>query len=419
LSARLRGVLLVEDWCAVILGWAMILAALSGMVQAPARFTAWSSDPLAALPAAAALLSLLVGLGAATAIALGAMGQDVRRYVTGFPAVFLLAAAAQAIASQKSVEAYGLEYVLWALILGLVVSNLTRVPAWLSAAARTELFIKTGLVLLGAEILFGKVLSVGARGLGVGWLVPPIVMVGMYFFGTRSLKMHSRPLVATIAAETAVCGVSAAIAVGAATRAKREEISYAISLCLMFTVAMMLLMPALARSLALGEVVSGAWIGGTVDSTGAVVAAGALLGEQAMETAAVVKMIQNTLIGIVAFVVALLGVTRVEPRSGEIPRAREIWDRFPKFILGFALASVACSALFVPWLGAAAVDEALKVTKGLRGWLFALAFVSIGLESNFRDLARAASGLKPVVLYVVGQTANVVLSLAAAWWFFG
>jgi uncharacterized membrane protein YadS len=243
-------------------------------------------------------------------------------------------------------------------------------------------------------------------------------MLGMYFFGTRLLGMGSKPLVATIAAETAVCGVSAAIAVGSATRAKREEISYAISLCLMFTVAMMLLMPALARSLALGEVVGGAWIGGTVDSTGAVVAAGALLGQQAMETASVVKMIQNTLIGIIAFVVAFLWVTRVDQRPGERPRASEIWDRFPKFILGFALASLASSALFTPLLGAAAVDAALKVTKGLRAWLFALAFVSIGLESNFRDLARAASGIKPIILYVVGQTANIVLSLAAAWWFF-
>jgi uncharacterized integral membrane protein (TIGR00698 family) len=418
-AASLRRVLLSEDWWAVWLGWAMILAALGGLLAAVPKPAPWTSNPFAALPGLAGLFVLLLGLAAVTALALAAMRWSLHHYLAGFPVVFLLAALAQLIASQKTVEAYGLEYVLWALLLGLAVSNLVSVPAWLAAAARTELFIKTGLVLLGAEILFGKVLSVGVRGLGVGWLVPPLVLVLMYFFGTRTLAMKSKPLVATIAAETAVCGVSAAIAVGAATRAKREEISYAISLCLMFTVAMMILMPALARLLGLSETVAGAWIGGTVDSTGAVVAAGALLGGQAMETAAVVKMIQNTLIGMVAFVIAVLWVTRVERRPGERPRAREIWERFPKFILGFVLASFASSALFAPALGAAAVDSALEITKGLRGWLFALAFVSIGLESNFRDLARTARGLAPIVLYVVGQTANVLLSLAAAWWFFG
>ena len=105
-------------------------------------------------------------------------------------------------------------------------------------------------------------------------------MLFMYYFGTRTLRIPSSALVVTIAAETSVCGVSAAIAVGSAARATRQEISYAISICLLFTVAMMVLMPALAVALGLGQTVGGAWIGGTVDSTGAVVAAGAMLGSE-------------------------------------------------------------------------------------------------------------------------------------------
>jgi len=317
------------------------------------------------------------------------------------------------------VQGYGLEYVLWALLFGLALSNTVQLPAFLIAAARTELFIKTGLVLLGAEVLFSKVLSLGGRGLGVGWLVPPTVMVLMYYFGTRILRMRSTPLVVTIAAETSVCGVSAAIAVGTASRATREEISYAISICLLFTVAMMVLMPALAVALGLSETVGGAWIGGTVDSTGAVVAAGAILGNQAMQVAAVVKMIQNTLIGMIAFVVALLWSTPVDQAGGRRPNLAEMWERFPKFILGFVAASLVFSLILTPILGVEAIDALVKPTKELRTWLFALAFVSIGLESNFRSLARVSPDAKPIVLYVVGQTMNIVLSLLAAWFFFG
>jgi uncharacterized integral membrane protein (TIGR00698 family) len=371
-----------------------------------------------ALPGIWRILALLVGLGAVTCLTVVVLRQDAWQYAAGFPVIFVLALAAQIVGAQSTVQRYGLEYVLWALVFGLVLSNSARLPRFVLAAARTELFIKTGLVLLGAEILFSKVLSLGGRGLGVGWLVPPIVMLLMYYFGTRVLRLRSPALVVTIAAETSVCGVSAAIAVGTAARATREEISYAISICLLFTVAMMVLMPALAVALGLSETVGGAWIGGTVDSTGAVVASGAILGNQAMQVAAVVKMIQNTLIGMIAFVVAVLWATPVERAGSSRPDFAEIWARFPKFILGFVAASLIFSLVVTPLMGVEAVDAIVKPTKELRTWLFALAFVSIGLESNFRSLARVAPDAKPIVLYVVGQTINIVLSLAAAWVFF-
>jgi uncharacterized membrane protein YadS len=166
-------------------------------------------------------------------------------------------------------------------------------------------------------------------------------------------------------------------------------------------------------------------MGGTIDSTGAVVAAGAFLGPDAETVAAVVKMIQNILIGAVGFAVALFWITSVE-KDEDAPRPglREIWIRFPKFIVGFVAASLVFSFILSPLFGYMFEGEGIKlvekgvikaVTNPLRGWFFCLAFVSIGLESNFKELAKQVEGGKPLVLYIVGQSFNLILTLAMAW----
>jgi uncharacterized integral membrane protein (TIGR00698 family) len=284
------------------------------------------------------------------------------------------------------------------------------------------MYIKTGLVLLGAEILFGKILELGAPGLFVAWLVTPTVIIFMYFFGTRLLKVASKGLVIIVAAATSVCGVSAAIATAAACKAKKEELTLAVGMTLIFTVLMMIFMPIGIKMVGMSEIVGGAWMGGTIDATGAVVAAGSMLGPEAEKVAAVVKMIQNVLIGVVAFVVAVLWVTTIEQDPhGPKPSAMEIWYRFPKFIVGFLAASLLFSFVLVPTLGMPTVEKSIigAATKTIRGWLFCLAFVSIGLESNFRDLAHQMSGGKPIILYLVGQSFNLILTLIAAYLAFG
>jgi uncharacterized membrane protein YadS len=175
----------------------------------------------------------------------------------------------------------------------------------------------------------------------------------------------------------------------------------------------------------MSEVLGGAWMGGTIDSTGAVVAAGAFLGPDAETVAAVVKMIQNILIGVVGFFVALFWITSVE-RDPDAPRPGlgQIWVRFPKFIVGFVAASILFSFVLSPLFGSLFNGDGLKlvessvlktVTTPLRGWFFCLAFVAIGLESNFKELAAQMEGGKPMVLYVVGQSFNLILTLAVAW----
>ena len=170
------------------------------------------------------------------------------RYAAGFPFVFLLAVLAYAIGNHTTLNHYGVNDIIWALILGMLFSNIFGKPQWLKPALRTELFIKTGLVLLGAEILFNRVLVLGVRGLGVAWLGAPLAVIFIYWLGTKVMKIKSKELVATVATATSVCGVSAAIATGASVRAKKAEISAAISISVIFTVIMMVGMPILIKA---------------------------------------------------------------------------------------------------------------------------------------------------------------------------
>ena len=416
-----RGLLTSEDWWAVWLGGLLIAVAALGLLTGVAGVGRWTANPLAALDGRVAGLAMLgLGLALVTGLAAQAMGTRLIRHQAGFFGLFGLAVLAYALANQTGIRAAGVGYAFWALALGLVVSNTAGVPGWLKPAVRSELYIKTGLVLLGAEILFNRILTLGPPGLVVAWLVTPVVIFFMYRFGTRVLKMASPSLVIVIAAATSVCGVSAAIATAAAARAKKDELTLAVSMTLIFTVLMMIVMPLGIRAVGMDPLVGGAWIGGTVDATGAVVAAGAMLGEEAGQVAAVVKMIQNILIGVVAFLVAVCWVTRVDaPGTSTRPPAVEIWNRLPKFILGFLGASLLFSFVLTPALGDDAVAGIIDLTSDLRGWLFCLAFVSIGLDSNFRALAGQVAGGRPIQLYVVGQAFNLVLTLIAAWLAFG
>ena len=419
--ARARNPLIAsEDWWAVWLAGLVISGVVVGAIGSVPGVGRWTALPTEAFAGrAGGLAALGLAMAALSALAVRIMGRSARRQALAFIPLFVLAVAAYTLANQVGVRAAGFGYAFWALLIGLAIANTGGTPEWLKPALRSELYIKTGLVLLGAEVLFGNIVRLGVPGLFVAWLVTPIVIVFMYQFGVRFLRIRSRSLVMVIAAATSVCGVSAAIAVAAAARAHKQELTLAVGMSLIFTVAMMILMPLGIRWAGMDPVVGAAWIGGTVDATGAVVAAGAILGEQAEQIAAVVKMIQNTLIGLVAFLVAVFWVTRVEATKERKPDAMEIWHRLPKFVIGFAGASLVFSFVLTPSLGESRVAEVLDLTSDVRGWLFCLAFVSIGLESSLRDLARHTSGGRPIQLYVTGQAFNVVLTLAAAYLAFG
>jgi uncharacterized membrane protein YadS len=349
---------------------------------------------------------ILSGIGVAL------LGGNLRRYVLAFPVVYGLAILAQVLAGNSTVHYWGLEYVIFALLLGLFVSNVVGLPGWLREAVRTELFIKTGLVILGTGILFLEILQAGALGILQALLVVTVVWYAC-FWVARKLRVDDEFAV-MLSTAVSICGVSAAIAACGAIQGDRKKLSYVTSLVLLVAVPMMVLMPWAVRSFGIPDVVAGAWLGGTLDTSGSVVAAGSLISDTAMKAGVIVKFSQNVLLGVAAFALSVWWTLRKGKETGERPSGRIIWERFPKFVLGFLAASVVFS--FV--LDGATV-EATKGTLGaLRTAWFALAFVCIGLETRVSDLVSMQGG-RPAVAFVTAQAFNVVWTLALAYLLFG
>jgi uncharacterized membrane protein YadS len=183
---------------------------------------------------------------------------------------------------------------------------------------------------------------------------------------------------------------------------------------------MLVVMPIVAKLLGFPANIAGAWIGGVIDTTPAVAAAGSVLGGDALKMAVIVKMTQNLFIGVAALLIALYFAVKTEASpAADKPGFMEIWFRFPKFILGFILASLLSSFVLIPSIGLEATNNIIKnVTEPLRGWLFALAFVSIGLETRVWDIVTMGKG-KPFLVFVTAQAFNIFWTLAIAYIVFG
>jgi uncharacterized integral membrane protein (TIGR00698 family) len=414
-----------EDWLAIWIGFILIAVSAVGVLTgafdfSAAKFGTWGQDSslLEQLNGAffGRLLLTFVVLAVLFTAGNALRGVDVRKYLPAFLGLFVLAVIVRLISAEYTLNRY-LEWAFWAIVVGLVVANTVGVPNWLKPAVQTEFYIKAGLVIMGFSVLFSNIVNFGLYGLGIAWIVTPIVIIFMWYFGTRVLKIDNKPFVITIATATSVCGTSAAIATGAAAKAKKNDLSLAVSISIIFTIIMMVLEPVLIRITGLGEVMGGALIGGTIDSTGAVTVAGTALGETAQTVAVLVKSIQNILIGFIAFAVAIFFTAHVEKNGDGTKKvtAAEIWYRLPKFILGFFAASLIASFIVLPAAGSDAVSSINKVLDQYKNWAFVLAFTSIGLETNFREIKEQMEGGKPLILYLVGQLFNIVLTFLAVY----
>ena len=418
-----------EDWQAVWIGAILIIAACIGIFSgaydfSALKFSTWnlwedvaekktllaqfSGVFWARLARTFIVLAVLFGIGVKL------QGEKLRRYLPAFLGLFVLAIAVRIISAEFTLNRY-LEWAFWALIVGLLISNTVGVPQWLRPAIRTEFYIKTGLVVMGFSVLFSNIAKFGLYGLGIAWIVTPIVIIFMWWLGTKILKIDNKPLVITLASATSVCGTSAAIATGAEAKAKKDDLSIAISISIIFTILMMVFEPMIIRWSGMSSLMGGALIGGTVDSTGAVVLAGNALGPEAEQAAVLVKSIQNILIGFIAFFVAIFFATRVENSGVSKVGAGEIWYRFPKFIIGFFVASIVASFIVLPLAGGDAVKSVNGVLDQYKNWAFVLAFTSIGLDTNFKEIGKQLHGGKVLWLYIIGQLFNIVLTLLAVW----
>lgn len=305
--------------------------------------------------------------------------------------------------------AKALEYPLWAVLLGLtanIVLTLSHTKHLIQPAIRTELFMKTGLVLMGASVNLAVIFSIGSRG-----ILQALVMITSVFFFTWWLGGKfklSNTLRAVMSTAISVCGVSAAIAAAGSVLAKKQELAYVTALVIFTALPLMIVMPVAATQMGLAPEVAGAWFGGNIDTTAAVVGAGTIHGEATAKIAAVIKMTQNALIGVVAFLLAFYHTTQIE--KGVRPSLKLIWQRFPKFVLGFVVLSFLATFNFFG-------KADLAIIKNLQQWSFNLAFVSIGLELSFTEFKQL--GGKPTKVFLIATVFNTLLALTVAWLLFG
>lgn len=306
-----------------------------------------------------------------------------------------------------------IEYPIYAILLGLIanfVLQLLGVRDRMRGAFRTEFLIKTGLVLLGASINLAVIVS--AAGPAIIQSIALISMVFLFTWWLAGVAGLDDKLRALLAAAVSICGVSAAIAAAGAVEAKKEQLAYAASLVVIFAIPMIFIQPWLVGVLGLPQPVAGAWIGGNIDTTAAVTAAGTLVGEKALQMATIVKVTQNALMGFVAVLLTLYFVTRVEKSAnGARPGLGEIWRRFPKFVLGF----IAASIIATWWLTTVPADQGkatIAIVNTLRTWFLILAFVSIGLELRVVHVREA--GWKPIGVFATATVVNLALALVLA-----
>lgn len=404
---------LTEDWTAVIMGGLIIALLLAGVQVAVPVFNWNNGEELTGkVLAADNLLKIAIQFAFVLAIAfLAALisGKPVKHFLLIFPIVYVLTLLALILAGNKAVRDWNLEAVIFSLAIGLVIGNFFKLPDWFRKALSTELFVKIGLVLLGTGVIFTDILKSGSLGL----IQALAVVLSVWYFAwwlCKRLKIDDE-MSMMISSAVSICGVSAAIATAGAIKGDSKKLSYVISLVLVVAIPMMILMPLVAQYFHFPEAVTGAWLGGSIDTTGAVVASGTLVGETALKISTIVKFSQNVLLGVAAFAISIYWSYTKHPLSKESkPTAGVIWERFPKFVIGFIAASLLFSFVISPEQ-AAPVKSPLKNLQGL--W-FALAFTSIGLETRFADLFNKDSR-KPLYAFLVAQGFNIIITLIIAW----
>jgi uncharacterized integral membrane protein (TIGR00698 family) len=309
--------------------------------------------------------------------------------------------------------AKAVEFPIYAILLGLAGNAVLTglgIRDRLSPAFRTEFFIKTGLVLLGASINLSVIASAALPAIAQSvLLISTIFLATWWLGGVFGLDDKLRAL---LAAAISICGVSAAIAAAGAVHAKKEQLAYTASLVILFALPAIFIQPWLATVLNLPPAVAGAWIGGNIDTTAAVTAAGTLAGEESLKIATIVKVTQNALMGFVAIGLTAYFVFRVERQADAArPGLGEVWRRFPKFVLGFLAASVIATLFLQANPGKPGTDT-IGVANALRTWFLILAFVSIGLELRVASLREA--GWRPIGVFATATVLNLVVALGLA-----
>lgn len=408
-----------EDWVAVALGFLIIFLSLTSL-KVPIPHYSWrnADDLFHYVLDVNNLVNIIIQFLFFYMLAMLAAFLT-RKSLTStfkmFPLVYLFTIVALILAGNGTVKDLNLEGVIFSLLIGLIIGNTFKLPLWFREVLSTELFVKIGLVLLGTNVIFSDILKAGSLGL----IQSLVVVISVWYFAYWLCKKFNLDgeLTMMISSAVSICGVSAAIATAGAIKGDSKKLSYVISLVLIVAIPMMIVMPMVARQLNFSQEITGAWLGGSIDTTGAVVASGSLVGETALKISTIVKFSQNVLLGLAAFAISIYwAYTKRENVDGKVekPTLKTIWERFPKFVIGFMGTSLLFSFVISP----ETIGNVKGSLKDIQTMWFVLAFTSIGLETKFSDLFNQENK-KPLYAFLIAQLFNVLITLMIATLLFG
>jgi len=421
---------LKEDWWAIYLGIAIVIVSLIAFYNGSTVVKALSLNPgglkwtsLGQLGSHLVkninlyllqLVSWLVILGVSTRV----MGIKTAKFIPSFIILYILSWIMFAIAGWANAPKYNMEAPLVALIVGLIIANVVPIPQWLEQGLRVEYYIKTGIVLLGATFPITLVVSAGPIALIQATIVSVVTCLVIYFLATKVFGIDKR-FASLLGVGGAVCGVSASMAIASSVKAKKEHMYITVTLVVVWALVMILLLPFVSKALHLAPGVAGAWIGTSefADAAGMAAATsyGHMVGNEnaAIQGFTLMKVIGRDMwIGIWSFIFALIACLKWEQEEcGVKPSPMEIWWRFPKFVIGFFVASIFMSLVTAGYPAAyfskVVQPNLIAPIVSLRTWAFIFCFLSIGLTTRFKDLK--ATGWKPFGAFSLGVVVNVVL----------
>jgi uncharacterized membrane protein YadS len=462
-----------EDWLSLIIGLLIFALALAGLANTNllgwvVTTSVWTnlgqalktaSNSYGALGGVGALVATYVALLVVLGAAALALKSDLKKFALAFTAVFWIAYASWIVGNfanfaavmPAELQKFGINWSLkltneggyiFALLAGLVVANVfPRFAENIKDAVKPELYIKVAIVILGGVF---AVTAAGKLNLASSLLIRGVAAIveayliywSVVYLIARTWFGFSREWAAPLASGISICGVSAAIATGGAIRARPMVPVLVSSLVVIFAVVEVLILPFIAQTFLSHEpLVAGAWMGLAVKTDGAAVAAGGItesliLAQNAAEgvkyqagwilgTTATIKVFIDIFIGVWAFVLGYIWTNHINA-TGETAKAHEIWERFPKFIIGFIVTFAAglYLALATPADIAAKVPAAIGEANTFRVIFFILTFFSIGVLSNFKRLWAEGIG-KLAAVYFVSLFGFVIwVGLLISWLFF-
>jgi uncharacterized integral membrane protein (TIGR00698 family) len=327
------------------------------------------------------------------------------------PGILLLAAIGYAgKLVEQTITAYGkahhmalpnIEYVLWAILFGLIVSNTIGVPSLFQAGVDTyEFWLKLGIVFQGVRFLVGDMLKLGGFSLLLVAIELSASIALMTWLGRRFAL--SPKLTSLLAIGSSICGVSAIIAAKGAIDAEDEDVSYAIAAILALGAFSLVAFPFIGHSLGMSDQAYGMWAGLAVDNTAEATAAGALYSDAAGKFAVIAKTTRNATIGFVVLAYAIYWARKNQAK--EITnKGAFLWQKFPKFVLGFIFLSLLATwKVFTP----AQVTDLANLSR----WAFLLTFAGVGLRTDLRQMSK--QGLRPFLVGAIGEFALAALTLA-------